>query len=66
MHGEFFTSIGRKWECFASLIGSYKMNGVEPYAYMKDLFTKLANGHRDKDNDTLMRWAYVRQVPHTE
>ena len=30
------------------------MNGVEPYAYLLDLYTKLANGHLDKDIDALM------------
>tara|TARA_R110002012_G_scaffold90204_3_gene220657 strand:+ start:3407 stop:4141 length:735 start_codon:yes stop_codon:yes gene_type:complete len=50
---------GRSWARFASLIGSCKMNGVEPYAYLRDLFTKLANGHLDKDTDALMPWAYA-------
>lgn len=35
----------RNWARFASLIGTCKMNGVEPYAYLHDLFTKLSNGH---------------------
>ena len=48
---------GRSWARFASLIGSCKMNGVEPHAYLRDLFTKLAHGHLDKDIDTLMPWA---------
>ena len=38
------------------------MNGVEPYAYLKDLFTKLANGHLDKKIDELMPWAYAKQA----
>lgn len=29
---------GRNWARFASLIASCKMNGVEPYAYLRDLF----------------------------
>ena len=45
---------GRNWARFASLIGSCKMNGVEPYDYLRDLFTKLANGHRARDIDALM------------
>lgn len=53
---------GRNWARFASLIGTCKMNGVEPYAYLQDLFTKLANGHLDRDIDALMPWAYVQQV----
>ena len=51
---------GRNWARFASLIGTCKMNGVEPYAYMKNLFTKLANGHLDKDIDELIPWAYAQ------
>jgi transposase len=50
---------GRNWARFASLIGSCKLNGVDPYAYLRDLFTKLAAGHLDKDIDTLMPWAYA-------
>ena len=52
---------GRNWARFASLIGTCKMNGVEPYAYMRDLFTRLANGHLEKDIDDLMPW--VRLPP---
>ncbi len=47
----------RSWSRFASLIGTCRMNGVEPYAYLFDLFTKLANGHLNKDIDALMPWA---------
>ncbi len=50
---------GRNWARFASLIGTCKMNGVEPYAYLRDLFTKLANGHLDKDINALMPWAHA-------
>jgi transposase len=53
---------GRNWARFASLIGTCKMNGVEPYAYLRDLFTKLANGHLASDIDALMPWAYAQQV----
>jgi transposase len=53
---------GRNWARFASLIGTCKMNGVEPYAYLRDLFTKLANGHLDRDIDDLMPWAYAQQA----
>ena len=47
----------RCWARFASLIGTCRMNGVEPYAYLRDLYTKLANGHLEKDIDALMPWA---------
>ena len=44
---------------FASLIGTCKMNGVEPCGYLRDLFTRLAGGHLDKDIDVLMPWAHA-------
>ncbi|MGT2441225.1 IS66 family transposase [Ensifer adhaerens] len=53
---------GRNWARFASLIGSCKMNGVEPYAYLRDLFISLANGHLAKDIDALMPWAYAQRI----
>ena len=49
----------RCWARFASLIGTCRINGVEPYAYLLDLYTKLANGHLKKDIDALMPWAYA-------
>ena len=48
----------RCWARFASLIGTCRINGVEPYAYLLDLYTKLANGHLKKDIAALMPWAY--------
>lgn len=53
---------GRNWARFASLIGTCKMNGVEPYAYLCDLFTRLANGHLAKDIDDLMPWAFAART----
>ena len=53
---------GRNWARFASLIGTCKMNGVEPYAYLRDLFTKLASGHLAKDIDALMPWTRLQRV----
>ena len=50
---------GRTWARFASLIGTCKLLGIEPTAYLRDLFTRLANGHAQKDIDTLMPWAYA-------
>ena len=53
---------GRNWARFASLIGTCKMNRVEPYAYLRDLFISLANGHLAKDIDALMPWAYAQGI----
>lgn len=53
---------GKNQARFASLIGTCKMNGVEPYAYLNDLFTKLANRHLARDIDALMPWAYRKEA----
>jgi transposase len=53
---------GRNWARFASLIGTCKMNRVEPYAYLRDLFISLANGHLAKDIEALMPWAYAQGI----
>ncbi|MER9851747.1 IS66 family transposase [Mesorhizobium sp. M0106] len=53
---------GRNWARFASLIGTCKINSVEPYAYLRDLFISLANGHLAKDIDALMPWAYAQRI----
>jgi transposase len=53
---------GRNWARYASLIGTCKMNGVEPYAYLRDLFISLANGHLAKDIDALMPWTYAQRI----
>ena len=50
---------GRSWARMASFIGSAKMNGVDPYAYLLYLFTRLAQGHLNKDIDALMPWTYA-------
>lgn len=38
------------------------MNKVEPYAYLRDLFISIANGHPSKDIDALMLWAYTQHL----
>jgi transposase len=47
---------GRNWARFASLIGTCKIKGVEPYAHMRDLIISIANGHPAEESDALMPW----------
>jgi transposase len=51
---------GRNSARFARLVATCKMNGVEPYAHLHDLFIKLANCHLAKDIDALMPRAYAQ------
>jgi transposase len=64
--GDFFhsTSVAghdegaQNWARLASLIGTCKLNGVEPFAYMKATLEALATGHRNADIDMLLPWNF--------
>lgn len=47
---------GRNWAVMASLIGTCRMNGVEPYAYLIWVFERLAEGHPRSRMDELLPW----------
>jgi len=36
------------------------LNGVKPFAYLRDTLTAIANGHPANRIDELMPWAYVK------
>lgn len=48
----------QNWARLASLIGTCKLNGVEPFAYMKATIEALAAGHRNADIDMLLPWNF--------
>jgi transposase len=39
-----------------SLIETAKLNGIEPYAYLKRVFTDLPNAETLEDVDALLPW----------
>jgi len=47
---------GRNWALMASIIGTCKLNGVEPYAYLTWLFDQMAAGHPRSEYDKLLPW----------
>jgi transposase len=49
---------GKNWGLFASLIGTCKLNDVNPFDYLKTTFEALANGHPQSRLDDLMPWAF--------
>ena len=51
---------GRTWARLASLIATCKINGVEPYAWMKTTLEAIAQGHPQARIDELMPWAFDR------
>jgi transposase len=49
---------GRNWGRIASLIETCKMNGVEPFAWLKATLEAIAAGHPASKIDDLMPWAF--------
>src|SRR6056297_3274244 len=47
---------GIAWGRIASLIETCKINGVEPFAYLKATLTAIANGHPQSRLDDLLPW----------
>lgn len=46
------------WAVIASLVETCKLTGVEPYAYLSDVITRIVNGHPQSQLDELLPWAY--------
>jgi transposase len=49
---------GRRWAMISSLITSAKLNGVEPYAYLRDVLERMVAGHRANQLDQLLPWCW--------
>ena len=49
---------GIAWGCIASLIETCKINGAEPFAYLKATLTAIANGHPQSRIDELLPWYF--------
>lgn len=49
---------GKNWGRIASLIETCKLNGVEPFAYLKATLQAIASGHPADQIDDLMPWAF--------
>ncbi len=55
---------GEHWAIYASLIETCKLNGVDPQAYLADIFARLVEGHPINRIDELLpwNWAAARQA----
>ena len=49
---------GRTWGRIASLIETAKVNGVEPFAYLKATLEAIAGGHPQSRIDDLLPWNF--------
>jgi len=48
-----------RWATVASLLATAKLNGVEPFAYLKDVLERLSNGHPMSRLDDLLPWNWT-------
>jgi transposase len=51
------------WGRIASLVETAKLNGVEPYAYLKATLEAIASGHPASRIDELLPWAFTPDSP---
>jgi transposase len=49
---------GRHWARAASVIATCKLNGIEPFAWMKATLEAIATGHPQSRIDALMPWNF--------
>ena len=54
---------GENWAVIASPIETCKLCGVDPHAYLADVFAKIVNGHSNSAIDDLLPWDYVSPEP---
>ena len=47
------------WAIVCSQMQTCKLNGVEPYAYLRDALTRMVNGHSANRLDELLPWAWT-------
>jgi len=53
---------GARWATICTLVETCKLNGVEPYAYLKDALTRMSEGHPVNRLDELLPWAWKAQA----
>ena len=54
---------GERAASIYSLVASAKLNGINPEIYLKDMLTKIAEGHPINRIDELMPWRMTSATP---
>ncbi len=47
----------RRWAVVGSLVETCKLNGVEPYAWLRDVLSRMVDGHPQQRLDELLPWS---------
>jgi transposase len=50
---------GERWATICSLIETCKLNGVEPYAYLRDVLERMVHGHPVNQLNELLPWNWT-------
>ena len=48
-----------RWAIVASLLATAKLNGIEPYAYLKDVIERMTHGQPANRIDDLLPWNWI-------
>ena len=48
-----------RWAVVASLLATAKLNGAEPFAYLKDVLERLSSGYPKSRLDELLPWNWA-------
>ena len=54
------TAAAARWAIVASLIETAKLNDVDPYAYLRDVLERMADGHPMNRLDDLLPWNWTQ------
>ena len=49
-----------RWAVVASLLTTAKLNGIEPFAYLRDVLERMSNGYPMSQLDELLPWNWGR------
>ena len=53
---------GASWAKIASLVKTCRLNGIDPYAWLRNTLTKIAHGHPSSRLYDLLPWNYQSTV----
>jgi transposase len=53
---------GARWATVCSLIATAKLNGVEPFAYVRDVLQRMTDGHPMSRFDELLPWNWTSSI----
>jgi len=50
----------RRWAAVGFLVETAKLNGAEPYAWLREVLGRMVDGHPQQRLDELLPWNWVQ------